>query len=237
MRIERLHELLELQQNGVRHERRLRPLAGLEGVAFARGPHVKDGEVWRRHSHMGLLRLAAARLANLEGDHDFPVQPLANRAGEHARRHAQMARAHIHPSERERGRPRRGAGAPAPRRGRAGDWQAWRGQSEREQQIPRPAGQGSAASETRAVIRKATSGGGRVSNRNLLGDIRDYLKKHRDDDPEPIEVHVWYDEYYKSSTAHVIYEGERALPASLARELDSAIFDGMTIMTGVIDVQ
>ena len=68
-------------------------------------------------------------------------------------------------------------------------------------------------------------------------DIRDYLKKHRDDDPEPIEVHVWYDEYYKSSTAHVIYEGERALPASLARELDSAIFDGMTIMTGVIDVQ
>ena len=68
-------------------------------------------------------------------------------------------------------------------------------------------------------------------------DIRDYLKKHRDDDPEPIEVHVWYDEYYKSSTAHVIYEGERALPASLARELDGAIFDGMTIMTGVIDVQ
>ena len=68
-------------------------------------------------------------------------------------------------------------------------------------------------------------------------DIRDYLKKHRDDDPEPIEVHVWYDEYYKSSTAHVIYEGERAHPASLARELDSAIFDGMTIMTGVIDVQ
>ena len=68
-------------------------------------------------------------------------------------------------------------------------------------------------------------------------DIRDYLKKHRDDDPEPIEVHVWCDEYYKSSTAHVIYEGERALPASLARELDSAIFDGMTIMTGVIDVQ
>ena len=55
-----------------------------------------------------------------------------------------------------------------------------------------------------------------------------YLKKHRDDDPEPIEVHVWYDEYYKSSTAHVIYEGERALPASLARELDGAIFDGMT---------
>ena len=73
--------------------------------------------------------------------------------------------------------------------------------------------------------------------RTARSSIRDYLKKHRDNDPEPIEVHVWYDEYYKSSTAHVIYEGERALPASLARELDSAIFDGMTIMTGVIDVQ
>ena len=50
-------------------------------------------------------------------------------------------------------------------------------------------------------------------------DIRDYLKKHRDDDPEPIEVHVWYDEYYKSSTAHVIFTREngrspRAWPAS-----------------------
>ena len=68
-------------------------------------------------------------------------------------------------------------------------------------------------------------------------DIRDYLKKHRDDDPEPIEVHVWYDEHYKSSTAHVIWEGEWALPVSLARELDGAVFDGMTIMTGVIHVQ
>ena len=64
-----------------------------------------------------------------------------------------------------------------------------------------------------------------------------YLKKHRDDDPEPIEVHVWYDEHYKSSTAHIIYEGEWALPVSLARELDGAVFDGMTIMTGVIHVQ
>ena len=68
-------------------------------------------------------------------------------------------------------------------------------------------------------------------------DIRDYLKEHRDDDPEPIEVHVWYDEHYKSSTAHVIWEGEWALPVSLARELDGAVFDGMTIMTGVIHVQ
>ena len=72
----------------------------------------------------------------------------------------------------------------------------------------------------------------------LVKFIRDYLKKHRDDDPEPIEVHVWYDEYYKSSTAHVIYEGEEySVPASLAYGLDGAVFDGMTIMTGVIDVQ
>ena len=47
-------------------------------------------------------------------------------------------------------------------------------------------------------------------------DIRDYLKKHRDDDPEPIEVHVWYDEYYKSSTAHVIIlRGRTGAPREL----------------------
>ena len=69
-------------------------------------------------------------------------------------------------------------------------------------------------------------------------DIRDHLKKHRDDDPEPIEVHVWYEEHYKYSIAHVIYEGEEySVPASLAYELSGAVFDGMTLMTGVIDVQ
>eukprot|EP00964_Phaeocystis_antarctica_P049600 scaffold28756_cov59-Phaeocystis_antarctica.AAC.5 len=93
----RLHELLELLQNGVRHECRLRPLAGLEGVAVARSPHVKDGEVWRRHSHVRQLLPAAARLPELEGDHDLPVQALSNTAGEHAVGHAQVARAHIHP--------------------------------------------------------------------------------------------------------------------------------------------
>ena len=40
------------------------------------------------------------------------------------------------------------------------------------------------------------------------------------------------------STAHVIYEGEEySVPASLAYELDGAVFDGMTIMPGVIHVQ
>ena len=69
-------------------------------------------------------------------------------------------------------------------------------------------------------------------------DIRDYLKKHRDDDPEPIEVHVWYEEHYKYSIAHVVYEGEEySVPASLAYELSGAVFDGVTLMTGVIDVQ
>ena len=69
-------------------------------------------------------------------------------------------------------------------------------------------------------------------------DIRDYLKKHRDDDPEPIEVQVWYEEHYEYSIAHVIYEGEEySVPASLAYELSGAVFDGMTLMTGVIDVQ
>ena len=63
-------------------------------------------------------------------------------------------------------------------------------------------------------------------------------KKHRDADPEPIEVHVWYEEHYKYSIAHVIYEGEEySVPASLAYELSGAVFDGMTLMTGVIDVQ
>ena len=66
-------------------------------------------------------------------------------------------------------------------------------------------------------------------------DIRDYLKKHRDDDPEPIEVQVWYEEHYEYSIAHVIYEGEEySVPASLAYELSGAVFDGMTLMTGVI---
>lgn len=97
MRTEGLHELLELLQNCMRNERRLRPLAGLEGVAVARSPHVEDGEVWRRHS-LGLLLLAAARLRDLEGDHNLPVQPLTDKAGEHAVGHAQMERAHIHPS-------------------------------------------------------------------------------------------------------------------------------------------
>ena len=72
----------------------------------------------------------------------------------------------------------------------------------------------------------------------LEQDIRDYLKKHRDDDPEPIEVHVWYEECYEYSIAHVVYEGEEySVPASLAYELRGAVFDGMTLMTGVIDVQ
>ena len=34
------------------------------------------------------------------------------------------------------------------------------------------------------------------------------------------------------------YEGEEySVPASLAYELSGAVFDGMTLMTGVIDVQ
>ena len=97
MRTKLMHELLEPLQNGVRHERRLRPLAGLEGVAIAGSPHVKDGKMWRWHSHMGLLLPAAARLPELEGDHNLPVQALSNTAGEHAVGHAQVARAHIHP--------------------------------------------------------------------------------------------------------------------------------------------
>ncbi len=45
-----------------------------------------------------LLLLAAARLRDLEGDHNLQVQPLPDKAGEHAVGHAQMERAHIHPS-------------------------------------------------------------------------------------------------------------------------------------------
>ena len=70
------------------------------------------------------------------------------------------------------------------------------------------------------------------------GASRETCKKHRDDDPEPIEVQVWYEEHYEYSIAHVIYEGEEySVPASLAYELSGAVFDGMTLMTGVIDVQ
>ena len=51
-------------------------------------------------------------------------------------------------------------------------------------------------------------------------------------------MHVWYEEHYEYSIAHVVYEGEEySVPASLAYELRGAVFDGMTLMTGVIDVQ
>ena len=67
-------------------------------------------------------------------------------------------------------------------------------------------------------------------------DVRDYLKKHGHDDPEPIRVAVWCDELCGFTIAHVAYEGDKcSVPNRLCHELSGAVFDGMTIKTGVDD--
>ena len=71
-------------------------------------------------------------------------------------------------------------------------------------------------------------------------DIRDYLEKHCDDDPEPIEVHVWYEEHYEYSISHVVYAGEEysiQRPPELGLRAQRCRLRRHDPHDGVIDVQ
>jgi hypothetical protein len=68
---------------------------------------------------------------------------------------------------------------------------------------------------------------------DMYGDVRDCLREHRNDDPEPISVLLIDSD---PSSAQIEFE-EYSVAECLAYELSGAIFDGVTFGAQAIEVE